>query len=139
MRYFPQLWLLNSLYDIESWDKIHQTDRVFLFRSVLPYSGSFSWISIAKRLQNPLSYGCMGISRKIQGGTTMKFKDSVPLALALYHRIHRRCRSRPSARRTAFRSPCVQVTHRQSAVLLRASPYRAPPRTAATPRRWSLW
>ena len=66
----------------------------------------------------------------------MKFKRLVPLALALA--------IASTAAAEAARLPqnrfsfAVRPSYTQT-VLLRASPYRALPRTAATPRRWSLW
>lgn len=90
MRYFPQLWLvLNSLYDIESWDKLTKPTEFSLFGRFLPYSGSFSLISIAKRLQNPLSYGAWEFPAKSKEVHTHEVQEDHAAGTGACHGIHR--------------------------------------------------
>lgn len=68
----------------------------------------------------------------------MKSKRLVPLALALAIASTAAAEAaRLPQNRFSFavRPSYTQTVSRPSA----SKPYRAPPRTAATPRRWSLW
>ena len=84
-------------------DKIHQTDRIS------PVSVGFCriptvspWISIAKRLQNPLSYGAWEFPAKSKEVPTYEVQETRAAGTRACHRIHHRCRSRTSAAEPLF-------------------------------------
>ncbi len=85
MRYFPQLWLCaeQPVRHRKAGIKFTKPTEFSLFRSVLPYSGSFSLISIAKRLQTRYHTVHGNFPQNPRRYLPMKFKRLVPLALAL--------------------------------------------------------